>query len=109
MTIALSVITIVIAVPMMIVLAAAALTIPIAGEELGTIVVGCDPSGSSVRRSCPITFVPAVASPDRVPITIYPDIFGAGSRRKNPNHARWRRGTDSDSDGYLSEYRHHRQ
>lgn len=109
MTIVVSVIAIVIAVPMMIVFAAAALAIPIASEELRPIVVGGDPSGPSIWRPRPITVMPAVVSPDRIPIAVHPKIFGTGSRRKNPNHARWWRRTDCDSDGYLSENRHHRE
>jgi hypothetical protein len=94
-------IAIVAAVPMVVVLDASAVAIPVAGVETLSIVARGYPASGGVYRPAPISGMPLVVVPDGIPVAVYPDEFRTWTRRKNANHSRrgWR--ADSDSDGNL--------
>jgi hypothetical protein len=81
-------VSVVIAVPTVVMLDSAAVAFPIAGKKLFAIVMGRDPSGSFIRRASPIPVVPFVMTTDRIPIAFDPHISGPWTRRKSVNHAR---------------------
>ncbi len=90
------------AIPFVVVLHAAATAFPIAREKLLTIVMRADPPGPFVRRTRPVTFVPAIAAIYRVLITVYPNVTGTGSRGPNGHNPGRRRRSDADADANLS-------
>jgi hypothetical protein len=97
------VVAVVFAVPAMVVLKTAARAIPIAAEKLAAFVAGSDPSGAVIRRASPISGMPAITAGVGIPVSIDPDITGAGNYRPNPQHAwRWR-GTYVNSQSNLTE------
>jgi hypothetical protein len=85
-------------IPMVIVLKTATIPIPIPYEKLPTIMMRWNPTRAHVRRPCPVSLVPFVVPPDRIPIALDPDEFRARGRRKNANHTRRRRRPDINPD-----------
>src|ERR1700730_14379991 len=85
----------------MIVVDAAVRSVPVSGEELGSVMTRRNPTGSHVRRPGPITRMPHVTTTDGVPVAVNPHEFGSRPGRKNANDSRpgWR--TDSDAHGNL--------
>jgi hypothetical protein len=88
-------------VPMMVVLKAAVISIPVANEVLFSIMVRSNPMSAFVWRLGPIARVPLVVVSHRIPVTVDPNKGRPGSDRRYGNYAwRWR-SADSDSDGDL--------
>ena len=90
--------TVALAIPVMVVLHAAALAVPVSDEVAPSVVAGSNPSRSRVRHSRPITVMPFVVISDRVPVAVDPSIIGAGTDRTDAQHAGrwWRSYGDSD-------------
>ena len=84
-------------VPAMIMLDAAMIAVPVAGEIFVTVMMRNDPVRAHVRRSSPIAVMPPVMPTHGIPIAFHPDIIRARPRRLHVNYARARRWSDSDS------------
>jgi len=91
------------AIPVVVVFDAAVVPFPIAFEEPLSVVMRAYPSSALVGRPSPIASMPRIAPVYRIPIAFYPDEVGAWAFWTDSHDARRRRGTDSDSDGNLSE------
>jgi hypothetical protein len=89
-------------VPMVVVLKATAIPFPIAYKILATLMAWPNPTRSRVWRPRPITFVPLVVPPDRIPVTLDPYKFRPRSWREHANYPRGRRRPDADPNGNLS-------
>lgn len=88
-------------VPLVIVIDMAMISIPISCIKLLSIMARFDPMSPLVRRACPITVMPLIAMPDRIPIAVDKCVTGARAPRHNANHTRtWRR-TNSNADRDL--------
>ena len=100
-------VAVVIAVPTMVMLEVAARTIPIAGVEAFAVMAGADPAGAFIRRTSPVAAVPNVVAANRVPIALDPCVFGfgTGADRAHSVDARWRRRSDLNTNGNLTECR----
>ena len=89
-------------IPVVIVVPPTSVTVPIPGEVSASVVARGDPAGSRVRRAGPITGVPLVMVPHRIPIARDPSKFRAGARQ-NPHNTWRRRCANLDSNGNLGE------
>ena len=89
---------VVVVIPLMIVNHTATRSFPIAIKPTLAVVMRGHPNRAFIRRTGPITVVPAIPTPNHVPVTINPGIARAGSDRSDANHARRRRGSDANSD-----------
>jgi hypothetical protein len=90
--------------PGMVVVHTAVISIPETVEESLSVVTGCDPVGTSIGRSTPISVMPLVVVPDRRPVALHPHILRPWTvRPKRDNAGCWRR-TNSDSDRDLSKH-----
>src|SRR5580704_12715987 len=89
-------------VPRMIVLDPAAGAIPITFVEISAVVHGSDPGRTYIRRTRPVSVMPPVATPDRVPISPNPCVTGAGIYWYCNNSGRRRR-ANCDSNRYSGE------
>ena len=89
-----------VAVPAVVMFKPTAISFPVTPKELLPIMMRHDPAGFRVRRSSPITVMPLVMVPHRIPITLYPHKLGAWSSRQNANHAGsgWRANSDPNRD-----------
>ena len=76
-------------VPVVIVIEAAARTVPVAAIEAATFMPRADPASSRVRWARPITFVPAIVASDGIPIAVDPHEIGCGLRGHDDD-GRWR-------------------
>jgi lysylphosphatidylglycerol synthetase-like protein (DUF2156 family) len=95
-------IAVTIAIPFVIVLEAAVISVPITGIKPLAVVTRADPVGALVGRSAPVAFVPAIVSAHGIPVTINPDEVRARLRGKHSDHTRrWRR-TNGDTNHDLS-------
>src|SRR3984893_4685451 len=90
------------AIPVVIMIEAAMLSLPVAVIVSAALPARSDPDCSAVRGECPITRVPNVAAIYHVPIAVHPYVARARSYRPDAQHARRRRCANPDSDGYLS-------
>jgi len=96
-----AVIAIVVAVPVMVMLAASTVPFPIAVKKAGAVMMRPYPARANVGRASPVSVMPPIAVAGSIPVSVYPNIVGAGTRRVYANNPRrWRR-PDSDSDGDL--------
>jgi hypothetical protein len=84
-------IAVMVAIPSVIVFHAAVIAFPIAREKLPAIVTRTHPVSAFIRRTRPVTRVPAIPAVHRILITVHPHITGAGRRGTDRNDA-WRRG-----------------
>jgi hypothetical protein len=91
------------AIPVVVVFDAAVVPFPIAFEEPLSVVMRAYPSSALVGRPSPIASMPCIVPVYRIPVAFYPDEVGAWAVWADSHDARRRRGTDSDSDGNLSE------
>ena len=99
--IAFPVIAVAVAIPAMVVLEAAPVAIPVATVKVFTFITGRNPARAAVRGAGPIAVVPSITASVGKPVTVYPHILGAGTRRLDANHSRrWRR-ANSHSDRDL--------
>ena len=89
-------------VPPMIVFELAAVSVPIPGKELRSIVTRPNPASAFIRRPRPVSLMPTIVASYRIPITVDPGVARPGADGHDTNHARWRRWTDSDSNPDLS-------
>jgi hypothetical protein len=96
-------VTVMVAVPAMVVGDAASIAIPIALKIAGSIVVRFHPASAGVHGTCPIAAVPPIAVVHGVPIAIDPRVADARTTRLNPDYARRRRRSNPHSQGNLSE------
>jgi hypothetical protein len=92
-------------VPMMIVLDAAALAVPVSMIEALSIVARRYPSSGCVCRTAPIAGMPLIVVPYGIPVAVYPDELRTWPRGENANDSRRRGWADSDSDGNLGEHK----
>jgi hypothetical protein len=95
-------IAVVVAIPVMVVLDPAALTLPIPPIEALSIVTRSYPSSPPIGWASPISSMPPVMAPYGIPVPVYPDEVWTRPRR-NGIHAWRRRRTNSDSNGNLAE------
>jgi hypothetical protein len=91
-------------IPAMVVCYAAAIAIPVAFEELLSIVMRFHPACAGVGWAGPVSVVPLVLAAHRIPVAPDPNIAGTGTSWLNPNDTRMWRRADSHSDRDLSEY-----
>jgi hypothetical protein len=89
--------TVVIAVPMVVVLHAAAGAVPVPVEIASPLIAWSNPSGFRVRYAGPISFMPPIVMSNGVPVTFDPNETGARTDRADAQHTGRRRGTDCDS------------
>jgi hypothetical protein len=91
-------ITIMAAVPAVVMFKPAAISVPVTAIEPPSLMMRYYPTGSRVRWPSPITFMPLVMPSHRIPITIYPCEFWAWSCRQDMDHTGpwWRANSDSD-------------
>ena len=90
------------AIPAMIVLEPAAVTIPVTAIELPALIPRSYPDGAAIGRPRPISSVPMIAAAYRIPVPLYPVVIRARSHGPHLNHPGTRRLTNPDSYGYLS-------
>src|SRR5262249_16736976 len=96
-----------VAVPVVVMFKATAVSFPVTQKKRPPIVTRRDPVSPRIRWSSPITFMPPVTVFHHIPITVYPHELGSRLYWGHVNHSRWRRWTNSDPNGDLSaESRH---
>ncbi len=93
---------IVVTIPPVVMIATAAVTVPIADKESLAVVARFYPACSGVGWTSPIAVMPSVAVADRVPITLNPYEVRAGAGGNHGNHARRRWSTNPNSDAHLT-------
>jgi hypothetical protein len=98
-------IAITVVIPMVVMLAAAALAVPIAFKKSLSIVMGRHPMRRCIGRTAPISVVPPISVSDCIPVPIDPKIIGAGAGRNHSYYTRWRRRPNSHSDRNLGKSR----
>jgi hypothetical protein len=98
---AVEVATMMIAIPMVVMLATAAIGLPVSLEEALSVVMRSYPMGASIRRTRPVARMPFVMVPDWIPISLYPHEVGIRTRRHGVSHARGWRWPDSDAYGNI--------
>jgi hypothetical protein len=87
------------AIPMMIVLVAAAVAVPVATVVTLAIMARGYPASSLIMRASIVSVMPSVTARNRVPIAVHPDNIGARAHGPNANESRtWRR-ANPDSQG----------
>src|SRR5215469_15568546 len=94
-------IAVMVVVPAMVVVDAAPLTRPIAGEESLAVMMRRDPMCSLIRRPRPVTLVPFIVISYRIPVAPHPDKLRRRLRWQRVNHARWWRRSDQHSNRHL--------
>ena len=60
------------------------------------------PMCAFIRRTSPVTLMPAIAASIGIPISVYPEIAGAGGNRANAYDARRRGRPNANSKGDLT-------
>ena len=94
-----AVITIMAAVPAVVMFKSAAVSVPVTVKEPLSIMMRSHPMSPRVRWPSPITLMPLVMPSRRIPITIYPYVFWAWSWRQNTDHTgRWWRANPDSND-----------
>src|SRR4051794_17076814 len=96
-----AVVTVVTPVPVVVVVASTVIAVPIPREVAPAFVVRSHPRSRRIRRPRPVSRVPLIMIPFRIPVAAHPDELGAGPRRQNPHLTVRRRRTDLDADGNL--------
>lgn len=89
-----------VSIPVMVVLEAASVALPIAGIKPLAIVAGTDPARTFVRRTGPIAVMPPPAVSHRIPIAIQPQKVRPGRHRAELQHAgrRWSANLNANRD-----------
>ena len=98
-----TIVTVPVAIPMVIVRHPPAPAFPVTFVEALTIVVGHHPRGTRIRWAGPVTVMPLVMMADWIPIAFQPDKAWAGSEGPDRYDTRGRGRPNGDSHGYLSE------
>jgi hypothetical protein len=93
-------ISVTIMVPVVVVFNSTSLPGPVTRKVLRAIVVRRNPNGSQIRTSSPVTLVPAILVPHRIPIAFHPHKIWPRLRRLK-HYARWRWRPNHDSDRNL--------
>jgi len=93
-------IAVMIAVPVMVVLAPSAIAFPVPGKEAPAVVVWNNPTRAGIWRTSPVSGMPLVVVSHGIPISFHPYELGAWTCRENPDDAWWRWRPD------LYPYRH---
>ena len=91
-----AVIPITVPIPIMVVLEPPTISFPVAVVKLISLIVRADPPCSFIRRSCPISFVPAIPAVHGVPVAVNPLPLRPWPGRSNVNNSGWRWRPDSD-------------
>src|ERR1700735_3506620 len=86
-----------IAIPLVIVFEASAGSVPKSGVEHRSVVARSYPMGAFIRRTGPVTIVPAVVASIGIPIAVYPKVAGSRGNRANAHDARRRGRPDTNS------------
>ena len=89
-----------VAIPMVVVPAAAAIAFPVSWEEPLSVVVRSHPMRAGIRRTAPVASMPFVMVSHRIPIALDPGEVGTGTAWHGVTHA-WRRRPNSDPYGYI--------
>lgn len=95
-------VTVVIAIPTVVVPNPSAVAVPIAFIKHSTFIPRPDPVRTCVWGPRPVPFVPLVTVAFWIPIAVYPEIIWTWGRGANPLHTRRWRWSDSESEGDLS-------
>jgi len=100
--------TLVIAIPAMVMLDPAPVTLPVAREEAFAIMPRPDPTRADIGRTSPVALVPAITTSLSIPVGVDPDILGTrpGGHYKM-SRRRWR--ANSDPHRNLAKDRSRRQ
>src|SRR2546427_7329128 len=93
-----------IAIPMMVVVAPAALALPIPFKEALSVMARRDPAGARVGRAGPVSVMPLVVVSHGIPVALHPEKFRTRTPWHNHDPLRRRR-ADSDPDRNLTEQR----
>jgi hypothetical protein len=96
-------VAIMVMVPVVVMLEAAARAVPISDVELSAFVTRADPVSSRVGWASPIAAVPNVAATYGIPVAINPDIFWPRLHGTHVHHTRWRRLPNPNTDALLPE------
>jgi hypothetical protein len=81
-----------IVIPFMAMLEAAAIAVPVAVIEKAALEAWTYPAGAGIRGTCPVAFVPAVMTANRIPVAFNPEKIGTRRRRwLNYDSRGWRR------------------
>src|ERR1700686_5472782 len=96
------VVSLMLAVPVVIMLEAPAISVPVTVVIPAPFPTRPDPGCAAVRRQGPITPVPNVTAINYIPIAVHPDIARARSYWPDAQHTRRRWSAHCDSDGDLS-------
>jgi hypothetical protein len=99
----LTIIAVMVAVPVMVVFPPAVIAIPVPFKESLSVVAGTNPTCAGIGRTSPVTLMPLVVVPHRIPVSFHPDEFRAWSWWKHPNNSRRRWRSDHDSNRHLAE------
>lgn len=92
-----------IVIPVVIVLTAAMIAVPIACEVPVAIVSRGDPAGARIRRLRPVALMPLVMVPNRKPVALHPEVIRARTWRPYGDDSRRRRRADANPDRDLTE------
>src|SRR5436190_19483086 len=95
-------VSVTVAVPAMVMLEAPAIALPVAFEKHCAVMTRPHPTCVRIRGPGPVAVVPSVVVPDRIPVTINPEVVRSRNRRTDVHHTGRRRGTDPNPDGNLS-------
>jgi len=90
-------ITVVVMVPMVIMFKSAMLPVPIPRKILCAVMMRWNPARANVGWPRPVTLMPFIVSPYRIPVALDPNEIRTRGGRKNANHAGRRRRPDIDS------------
>jgi hypothetical protein len=79
------IIAVVFAIPMMVVLTPAVVTVPVATVVAFSIVARLHPARADIGWAGPVAVMPFIMASIRIPVSAYPDIARTGTRPLNPN------------------------
>src|SRR6516165_4254067 len=97
-----SIVPVSIAVPVVIMLNPAVLTLPVASVVLSALVMRSLPIGALIWCARPVTLMPSPVVSNRVPIAINPLVARSWAGRHKTNYRWRRRRTDPDTKGNLT-------
>jgi hypothetical protein len=93
----------IVAIPMVVMLAASAITLPVSLEEVLAVVMRPHPMRTGIRRTGPIAIMPSPAVSHGIPVAIHPQEVMRGRRGTKSQHAGRRRRADLYADRNLAE------
>jgi len=96
-------IPVMVAVPVMVVFAPAAIAFPVPRKEALSVVVGHNPTRAEIGRTSPVSGMPLIMASNGIPVSLNPYEFGAWSSRDYPNHTRRRWRSDLYSNRHLAQ------